>query len=215
MSDERLREAVRAARARGAVEDHAELLSERVRAGALPLLHMQVAAYLGHEAARRVGAAPLPEPEPDGSPSVSDAQRRLWDLFVRQRVPLAEALLREYACRCAERVLSLFEAARPGDPRPRRAIDLARAHARGPATGQDMLQASIDADEAADEAHHARAYAAACAGRAAACAAGAIVHEGLPPSDAQDARSEVEGPGAAADEAAWQARALIELLLAY
>ena len=36
-----------------------------------------------------------------------------------------------WAADCAEHVLGLFEAARPGDDRPRRAVDAARAWARG------------------------------------------------------------------------------------
>jgi Imm-5 like putative immunity protein len=40
-------------------------------------------------------------------------------------------LLALWAGSCAEHVLDLFEAARPEDPRPRRAIDQARAWARG------------------------------------------------------------------------------------
>ena len=40
-------------------------------------------------------------------------------------------LLALWAAACAEHVLGFFETARPGDPRPRRAIDQARAWARG------------------------------------------------------------------------------------
>src|SRR5437016_10390497 len=40
-------------------------------------------------------------------------------------------LLALWAAMCAEHVLHLFEAARPSDPRPRQAIDQARAWARG------------------------------------------------------------------------------------
>lgn len=40
-------------------------------------------------------------------------------------------LLALWAASCAEHVLGLFESARPGDPRPRRAIGHARAWARG------------------------------------------------------------------------------------
>ena len=36
-----------------------------------------------------------------------------------------------WAADCAEHVLDLFERARPGDDRPRRAIELGRAWARG------------------------------------------------------------------------------------
>jgi hypothetical protein len=40
-------------------------------------------------------------------------------------------LLALWAAECAEHVLGLFEAARPDDPRPRKAIEAARAWARG------------------------------------------------------------------------------------
>ena len=40
-------------------------------------------------------------------------------------------LLAVWAADCAEHVLHYFEQARPGDERPRRAIELARAWARG------------------------------------------------------------------------------------
>src|SRR5258708_36360692 len=48
-------------------------------------------------------------------------------------------LLALWAAWCAEHVLDLFESARPLDPRPRRAIERARAWARGEVT---MTQAS-------------------------------------------------------------------------
>src|SRR5207245_8892240 len=43
-------------------------------------------------------------------------------------------LLALWAALCAEHVLDLFESARPLDPRPRRAIEHARAWARGEVT---------------------------------------------------------------------------------
>src|SRR5258708_13080207 len=43
-------------------------------------------------------------------------------------------LLALWAALCAEHVLDLFESARPEDPRPRRAIEHARAWARGEVT---------------------------------------------------------------------------------
>src|SRR6266851_2550079 len=43
-------------------------------------------------------------------------------------------LLALWAASCAEHVLDLFESARPLDPRPRRAIEHARAWARGEVT---------------------------------------------------------------------------------
>jgi len=43
-------------------------------------------------------------------------------------------LLAQWAALCAEHVLPLFESARPDDPRPRQAIERARARARGHVT---------------------------------------------------------------------------------
>lgn len=40
-------------------------------------------------------------------------------------------LLAVWAAACAEHVLHYFESARPGDPRPRQAVDVGRAWARG------------------------------------------------------------------------------------
>ena len=54
-------------------------------------------------------------------------------------------LLALWAADCAEHVLPLFETVRPGDPRPRHAIDLARAWVRGEVT---MTQARTSAGHA-------------------------------------------------------------------
>ncbi len=43
-------------------------------------------------------------------------------------------LLALWAASCAEHVLNLFESARPQDPRPRQAIEAARAWVRGEVT---------------------------------------------------------------------------------
>ncbi|MBI3453572.1 MAG: hypothetical protein HY057_12255, partial [Rhodospirillales bacterium] len=78
----------------------------------------------------------------------------------------------------AERALPAFERERPGDNRPRRAIEIGRKFLRGEATA-DELRAAIDAaaiaddhaaaaaDLAARDAHHAAACAAAAADLAA------------------------------------------------
>jgi len=50
-------------------------------------------------------------------------------------------LLAVWAADCAEHVLHFFEAARPGDDRPRRAIELARAWARGDAMPAEAASA--------------------------------------------------------------------------
>ena len=78
--------------------------------------------------------------------------------------------LRHFAADCAERVLPIFEKARPGDDRPRKAIQAARDYAEGripPAA----LAAAGDAARAAAEAA-ARAAAETAAGAAAEAAAG-------------------------------------------
>lgn len=57
MSDARLRELERTWRATDAVADEAALLAEQVRAGVLEPQRLQLAAELGHEAARLAGAS--------------------------------------------------------------------------------------------------------------------------------------------------------------
>src|SRR3954466_14592384 len=58
-------------------------------------------------------------------------------------------LLALWAADCAEHVLHLFEQARPGDDRPRRAIELGRAWARGEVTWWDARTAAGHANPAA------------------------------------------------------------------
>ena len=89
-------------------------------------------------------------------------------------------LLAGWAADCAQHVLHHFERARPGDDRPRRAIDLGRAWARG----------EVDDDQARSDAGHANAAARELSGAArhaahAAGQAGAVAHvaahEWVPP----------------------------------
>ncbi|HEY7174243.1 MAG TPA: hypothetical protein VH442_04940 [Micromonosporaceae bacterium] len=80
-------------------------------------------------------------------------------------------LLALWAASCAEHVLDLFESAQPGDPRPRRAIEHARAWVRGEVT---MMQARAAGGHAMGAARNLRG-----AGRHAAYAAGqagAVAH---------------------------------------
>jgi hypothetical protein len=72
--------------------------------------------------------------------------------------------LRLFACDCAERILYLYETAYPSDDRPRKAIQIARDHARGRATAAELRSALVLAENAED---------AAPLGSAARCAAGA------------------------------------------
>src|SRR5438067_1697994 len=75
-------------------------------------------------------------------------------------------LLAQWAAECAEHVLPLFEAVQPLDPRPRRAVEQARAWTRGESTMTQARSAAGDANAAARElsgaarhAAHAAAYA--------------------------------------------------------
>jgi hypothetical protein len=61
-------------------------------------------------------------------------------------------LLAGWAADCAEHVLPLFTARYPNDPRPRQAIETARAWARGEATVTDAREAAYAAHAAARDA---------------------------------------------------------------
>jgi hypothetical protein len=77
-------------------------------------------------------------------------------------------LLAMWAAACAEHVLHHFEQARPKDDRPRRAIDLGRAWARGEITWWEARTAAGHAQAAARELSGAARHAAFAAGQAAA-----------------------------------------------
>jgi Imm-5 like putative immunity protein len=76
-----------------------------------------------------------------------------------------------WAADCADHVLPLFEEARPGDDRPRRANEMARAWVRGEVTWQEARQAAFAANAAAREVSGAAREAAHAAGQA-----GAVGH---------------------------------------
>src|SRR5215470_2790643 len=76
-------------------------------------------------------------------------------------------LLALWAAACAEHVLGLFESARPDDPRPRAAIDHARAWVRGEAKMMQARRAAGQAQAAARDLRGAPRYAAYAAGQAA------------------------------------------------
>ena len=80
-------------------------------------------------------------------------------------------LLALWAATCAEHVLHLFEAARPADPRPRQAIEQARAWARGEVTMTQARTAGGHAMGAARDLRGAARHAAYAAGQA-----GAVAH---------------------------------------
>jgi thymidine phosphorylase len=75
-------------------------------------------------------------------------------------------LLALWAADCAEHVLHLFEQARPGDDRPRRAIEGARAWARGEVTMTEARSAGGHANAAARNLSGAARHAAFAAGQA-------------------------------------------------
>src|SRR5215210_1489086 len=79
-------------------------------------------------------------------------------------------LLALWAADCAEHVLPYFEAERPGDDRPRRAIEIGRAWARGEATMTEARTAAGHANAAARDVIGAARHAAHAAGQAAAVA---------------------------------------------
>ena len=79
-------------------------------------------------------------------------------------------LLALWAAQCAEHVLHLFESAQPNDPRPRQAIDMARAWVRGEVKMMAARAAGGQAMGAARDLTGAARHAAYAAGQAAAVA---------------------------------------------
>ena len=79
-------------------------------------------------------------------------------------------LLALWAAACAEHVLDRFETARAGDPRPRRAIELARAWARGEVRMIEARNSAGHANAAARDLEEAPRFAAYAAAQAAAVA---------------------------------------------
>ena len=85
-------------------------------------------------------------------------------------------LLALWAALCAEHVLPLFEAACPGDPRPRRAVEHARAWARGDVKMMQSRAAGGHAMGAARDIRGAARHAAYAAGQAG-CVAHVAAHD--------------------------------------
>lgn len=95
-------------------------------------------------------------------------------ITVRRGGSLTDAdhrLLALWAATCAEHVLPLFESARPGDPRPRQAIEQARAWVLGEVTMMRSRAAGGHAMGAARDMRGAPRHAAYAAGQA-----GAVAH---------------------------------------
>jgi hypothetical protein len=112
-----------------------------------------------------------------------DCERGDWLTWLITRPAIRDAAgdraLRLIACDCAERVLPLYESRRPGDDRPRRAIEVARRYAEGLASAEELREArctaaayaAADAAYAAYAAYADAAYAAYAAADAAYAAA--------------------------------------------
>jgi hypothetical protein len=116
-------------------------------------------------------------------------------------------LLALWAASCAEHVLDLFESARPEDPRPRSAIEHARAWVRGEVTMTRARAAGGHAMGAARELRGAPRHAAHAAGQAGVVAHVAAHELGAAAYAIQAARAaapEGEGEAAGRRECQWQ-----------
>jgi hypothetical protein len=107
-------------------------------------------------------------------------------------------LLALWAASCAEHVLDLFESARPQDPRPRQAIEHARAWVRGEVTMMQARAAGGHAMGAARDLQGAPRHAAYAAGQA-----GAVAH--VAAHDLGAAAYAIKAAGAPAPEGASEA----------
>jgi hypothetical protein len=112
-----------------------------------------------------------------------------------------------WAADCAEHVLALFAQMRPDDERPQRAIDLARAWARGEVTMTESRTAAGHAMGAARDLRGAARHAAYAAGQAAAVAHVAAHELGAAAYGIKAARAAApvgEEERAGRDECRWQ-----------
>src|SRR5438874_5429297 len=102
-----------------------------------------------------------PDRKPATQPGSTSAEAMIFSdvpdprlVTIRRGGTLTDAdhhLLAVWAADCTEHLLHHFEQARPGDERPRRAIDLARAWARGEITMTPARTAAGHANAAARE----------------------------------------------------------------
>jgi hypothetical protein len=116
-------------------------------------------------------------------------------------------LLALWAADCAEHVLPLFEAERPDDDRPRRAIDLGRAWARGEIPWSEARTAAGHANAAARDLRGAARHAAYAAAQAAAVGHVAAHELGAAAYAIRAARAaapQVESEAVGRRECAWQ-----------
>ena len=124
-------------------------------------------------------------------------------------------LLAFWAADCAEHVLGLFELARPHDDRPRRAIELGRAWARGEVRMMEARAAGGHAMAAARDLRGAPRHAAYAAGQAAVVAHVAAHELGAAAyaiRAVQAAAPKVEGEAAGRLECRWQRDQLPEAI---
>jgi hypothetical protein len=122
-------------------------------------------------------------------------------------------LLAQWAAACAEHVLPFFEAVRPDDPRPRQAIEQARAWVRGEITMSEARAAAGAANAAARDLTGAARHAAYAAGQAAAVAHVAAHELGAAAYAIKAARAaapEGQSEQAGRHECAWQRQQLPE-----
>ena len=122
-------------------------------------------------------------------------------------------LLALWAAACAEHVLFHFEAVRPQDPRPRQAIEQARAWVRGEIRMSQSRAAAGAANSAARDLIGAARHAAYAAGQAAAVAHVAAHELGAAAYAIKAARAAApkgEGESAGRHECRWQRKQLPE-----
>lgn len=171
--DARLRQLER--RLRGGQAAPAALLRERLRAGQLTPRQLELAAHLGHEAAREaLGAEALPAP-PDGP---------FGQAWVEGLSAWGETLPLRAVQAAVGAALFPFAAARPGDLRPGKAaeaLELALGALEAGEVGEELVHvmygAAVEADEAARDAGAGEAHWAAMAARLAAEATAALVSQ--------------------------------------
>lgn len=123
--------------------------------------------------------------------------------------------LAEWAATCAEHVLHHFERVRPGDERPRHAIDLARAWARGEVTMTVARTSAGHANAAARDMQGAARHAGFAAAQAAAVAHVAAHELGAAAYAIKAARAavpDVESDAAGRRECRWQREQLPEAI---
>jgi hypothetical protein len=124
-------------------------------------------------------------------------------------------LLALWAASCAEHVLGLFESAQPEDPRPRAAIEHARAWVRGDVKMMQARKAAGGAQAAARDLRGAPRHAAYAAGQAAVVphvAAHDLGAAAYAIKAARDAAAEGEAARAGRVECRWQREQLPEAI---